>query len=96
MGNIIPYSATRRWIERRRRRERMRRSERFVAPVSSAAALREQPDRGGLDRAYVAAAPNPFRAIGSDRTRMPVASKIAAPTAGAIAMIGVSPAPIDG
>jgi hypothetical protein len=45
---------------------------------------------------YVAAAPSPFRAIGSDLGRTPVASKIAAPTAGAITMIGVSPAPIDG
>ena len=45
---------------------------------------------------YVAVAFNPSRAIGSDRTRTPVASWIAAPTAGAIAMIGVSPAPIDG
>jgi hypothetical protein len=46
---------------------------------------------------YVAAAAaRPFLAIGNDRTRTPVASKIAAPTAGAIAMIGVSPAPIDG
>jgi hypothetical protein len=45
---------------------------------------------------YVAERLNPFRAIGSDRTRMPVASWIAAPAAGAIAMIGVSPAPIDG
>jgi hypothetical protein len=46
--------------------------------------------------AYIAAVASPFRAIGSDRGRMPVASKIPAPTAGASAMIGVSPAPIAG
>jgi hypothetical protein len=51
---------------------------------------------GAAANRYVVDVVSPFRAIGSDRTRIPVASKIAAPTAGAIAMIGVSPAPIDG
>src|SRR4051812_18768790 len=36
---------------------------------------------------------NPSGTIGIDRTRIPVAAKIALPTAGAILMIGVSPAP---
>ena len=45
---------------------------------------------------YVVDALSPPRAIGSESGRTPVASKIAAPAAGAIAMIGVSPAPIDG
>ena len=39
---------------------------------------------------------NPFGTIGSERNRRPVARKIALPTAGAIATIGVSPAPADG
>ena len=33
--------------------------------------------------------------MGSERTRCPVASKIAFPTAGAIPMMGHSPAPAD-
>ena len=63
---------------------------RAVIDVTCCLALSEK-----LQTIYVAA-PNPVRPIGSDRGRMPLASKIAAPTAGAIAMIGVSPAPIDG
>ena len=39
---------------------------------------------------------NPSGTIGSDRLRMPVAWKMALPTAGAIATIGVSPAPAGG
>src|SRR5258707_12910499 len=39
---------------------------------------------------------NPFGTSGKLLTRIPVASKSALPTAGAIAMIGVSPAPADG
>src|SRR5437016_6128713 len=38
----------------------------------------------------------PFGAMGSDRRRMPVALKIALPTAGARPTIGVSPAPAEG
>jgi hypothetical protein len=38
---------------------------------------------------------NPSGTIGSERSRMPVAAKIALPTAGAIPTIGVSPAPAD-
>ena len=43
-----------------------------------------------------AARPSPCGAIGSERTRCPVASKMAFPTAGAIPMMGHSPAPADG
>lgn len=39
---------------------------------------------------------SPLGIIGSDRRRMPVASKIAFPTAGARVKIGDSPAPADG
>ena len=39
---------------------------------------------------------NPCGTIGSDRSRTPTASKIALPIAGAIATIGVSPAPAEG
>src|SRR6266550_9532605 len=38
----------------------------------------------------------PSGAKGSDRSRIPVAEKIAFPTAGASPTIGVSPAPADG
>src|SRR5262245_19461617 len=38
----------------------------------------------------------PLGARGSDRKRTPVAAKMALPLAGAIPMIGVSPAPADG
>src|SRR5664280_3492495 len=39
--------------------------------------------------------PSPWGARGSERTRCPVASKMAFPTAGAIPMMGHSPAPVD-
>ena len=39
---------------------------------------------------------SPFGTSGKSFSRMPVASNSAFPTAGAIAMIGVSPAPADG
>jgi hypothetical protein len=42
---------------------------------------------------FAPAAGKPFGTIGSERIRIPAASKIALPTAGATPMIGVSPAP---
>src|SRR5690242_20517256 len=39
---------------------------------------------------------SPLGAIGIDRSRTPVALKMALPTAGAMATIGVSPAPAEG
>src|SRR5579863_5148668 len=48
------------------------------------------------DRLYVFAIVRPFGTKGSALRRVPVASKMAFPMAGATAMIGVSPAPADG
>src|SRR5262245_53504219 len=49
-----------------------------------------------LSQPLFPAAFNPFGTIGIDRIRIPVAAKIALPTAGASATRGVSPAPAEG
>ena len=57
---------------------------------------RSQPEEPPLKGAGTSQTFSPCGTIGSDRSRTPAASKMALPIAGAMATIGVSPAPADG
>jgi hypothetical protein len=64
----------------------------FDTPVFSG----RNPESGGVEAQARAHPRSPSGAMGMERSRMLEAAKIALPTAGAMHMIGVSPAPADG